>query len=63
MKFHLLSNCGEGCGLMKRIQDEGNDCTVQIVDTDYSTVYNGILKRSKGVPSGAIVIVDTSGLG
>jgi phosphoribosylamine--glycine ligase len=58
-----LSDCGDGCGLLKRIQDEGNECTVQIEDTNYAAAYDGILKRSKGAPSGAIVIVDTSGMG
>lgn len=63
MKFHLLSGCGEGCGLLKRIQDEGNDCTVSIDFKDYAPAYDGILEKTKTVPDGAIVIVDTSGLG
>lgn len=63
MKFHLLSGSGEGCGLMKRIEEEGNDCTVSIDFAPYATVYDGILKKAKEPPDDAIVIVDTSGLG
>lgn len=63
MKFHLLSDSGDGCGLLKRIEEEGNDCTVSIRDENYKNAYEGILKKSKDAPKDAIVIVDTSGLG
>lgn len=63
MKFHMLSHCGEGCGLLKRIQDEGNDCTVSIEMPEYQDAYKGIIDHSEGTPNGAIVIVDTSGMG
>ena len=48
---------------MKRLQDEGNDCTVHIDYDVYSPAYDGILKKSKTPPDGAIILVDTSGLG
>lgn len=63
MKFHLLSHCGDGCGLLKRIQDEGNECTVDIEYEEYKNSFDGILRKSTEIPKGAIVIVDTSGLG
>ena len=63
MKFHMLSNCGEGCGLLKRIQDEGNECTIHIVDKDYANTFDGILEKSVDAPEKAIIIVDSSGLG
>lgn len=63
MKFHMLSHCGEGCGLLKRIQEEGNVCTFSVGMEEYSSVYRGILEQSEGAPNGAIVIVDSSGMG
>lgn len=63
MKFHLLSDSGDGCGLMKRIQDEGNECTIEITDKNYSSSFEGILEKSNRAPEGSIVIVDTSGMG
>jgi phosphoribosylamine-glycine ligase len=62
MNFHLLSVSGEGCGLMSRIQDEGNDCTVEIIEKDYTKTFDGILKKGKP-KKGAIIIVDSSGMG
>lgn len=63
MKFHLLSNDGSGCALMKRIRDEGNECTVQIEASEYRNTFNGILDKVSGVPNGSLVIVDSSGMG
>lgn len=63
MKFHMLSHCGEGCGLLKRIQEEGNVCTFSVGMEEYSSVYRGILEQSEGAPNGAVVIVDSSGMG
>lgn len=63
MKFHMLSGSGEGCGLLKRIQDEGNDCTINIDYAPYARGFEGVLKRAKEPPKNAIVICDTSGLG
>lgn len=63
MRFHLLSDCGDGCGLLKRIQDEGNDCTVYISDENYTSAFDGILTKSKEPPKDSIIIVDTSGMG
>lgn len=63
MIFHMISDCGEGCGLLKRIQDEGNQCTIDIDYEVYSSAFDGILKKSKSVPNEAIIIFDTSGMG
>lgn len=63
MKFHLLSDCGDGCGLLKRIKDEGNYCTVSIADKNYAKSYDGILKKSDHPADDSIVICDTSGMG
>ena len=63
MNFHLLSDTGDGCGLMKRIQDEGNECTVHIRDNNYWDSHVGILQHIKEPSKDAIIIVDTVGLG
>jgi phosphoribosylamine-glycine ligase len=63
MNFHLLSDCGDGCGLLERIQDEGNQCTVDIQDKNYKNSFDGILEKSNKPPKDAIIIVDTSGMG
>lgn len=66
MKFFMISKCGEGAGLLKRIQDEGNDCRIWIKEPDYHSVYDGILKKTKAYPSvdkDEIVIFDSSGVG
>jgi phosphoribosylamine--glycine ligase len=63
MKFHLLSDCGDGCGLIERIQNEGNECTVFIEDKNYKTAYDGILEKKDEPAEGSIIIVDTSGMG
>ena len=63
MKFFMLSKCGEGAGLLKRIQDEGNDCSIFIKEKEYSSIYDGILKKSTSPDNGAVIIVDSSGMG
>ena len=63
MNFHLLSGFGEGCDLLKRIQDEGNECTVSIDDENYVKSFDGILNKSDEPADDAIIIVDTSGMG
>jgi phosphoribosylamine-glycine ligase len=63
MKFHLISACGEGGGLLERIQREGNDCTIDILDKDYSPAFDGILKKARDVPEESIILFDTSGMG
>lgn len=63
MKFHMISDVGEGAGLLKKIQDEGNDCTIHIDYDVYAPAFDGIIKKSKSIPDGAIVIFDTSGMG
>jgi phosphoribosylamine-glycine ligase len=59
----MLSVCGDGCGLLKRIQDEGNDCTIDITHEDYDSTYDGILKKSKQPPTGSIIVADASSMG
>ena len=63
MNFFMLSKCGEGAGLLKRIEDEGNSCCIKIKEKDYQTVYNGILEKADEPEKDAIIIVDSSGLG
>jgi phosphoribosylamine---glycine ligase len=59
----MYSKCGEGAGLLKRIQDEGNNCSLYIEDKDYASVYNGILDNSNSPEEGDIIIFDSSGSG
>lgn len=67
MKFLLYSQCGEGCGILHRIQQEGNDVAVYIKDKYYKNVYNGILPKTENpesyIDDGTIIIFDMSGNG
>lgn len=64
MNFFMYSKCGEGAGLLKRIQDEGNDCELYIREPDYQSVYNGILEKSNSPKDKETVIIfDSSGSG
>jgi len=65
MKFFMVSQCGEGAGILKQIQDEGNDCEIFINEDIYDTVYDGILYKSEEIEpdKDAIVIFDMSGNG
>jgi|SRR5271166_990562 len=63
MNFFMYSKCGEGAGLMKKLQDEGNDCSISILEKDYSNIYDGILKKSDFPDEDAIMIFDSSGMG
>lgn len=64
MKFFMYSKCGEGAGLLKRIQDEGNEVRLYIKEQDYQSIYNGIIEKSSGpVDKDEIIIFDSSGSG
>jgi phosphoribosylamine--glycine ligase len=64
MNFFMVSKCGEGAGLLKQIQDEGNDCELCIIEQDYKSVYDGILEKSlKPKDKNTIIIFDSSGNG
>jgi phosphoribosylamine--glycine ligase len=63
MNFFLYSKCGEGAGLLKRLQDEGNTCSMYIEEKDYSNVYSGILTSTDYPESNDIIIFDSSGNG
>ena len=59
----MYSKCGEGAGLLKRIKEEGNTVELCILEKDYSSVYDGILKKSSSPDDDAIIIFDSSGMG
>lgn len=61
--FFMYSKCGEGAGLLKRIQDEGNNCSIYIEERDYANIYDGILEKTDYPEVGDVVIFDSSGLG
>jgi phosphoribosylamine---glycine ligase len=63
MNFFMFSKCGEGAGLLKRIQDEGNNCSIYIQEKDYSNVYEGILNHTDYPEENDIIIFDSSGNG
>lgn len=65
MRFFMMSKCGEGCGLLKKIQDEGNKVRLYIKEPDYYSVYKGILENEKTCSpnSDEIVIFDSSSFG
>lgn len=63
MNFFLYSKCGEGAGLLKRLQDEGNNCSIYIQEKDYSNVYSGILSETEYPEDNEIIIFDSSGNG
>jgi len=65
MKFFMMSKCGEGCGLLLRLQREGNSCRVYVKEKEYYNVYDGILKKEKtcNPTRDEIVIFDSTGSG
>ena len=63
INFFLYSKCGEGAGILKRLQDEGNTCSMYIEEKDYSNVYSGILTSTDYPESNDIIIFDSSGNG
>lgn len=63
MNFFMYSKCGEGAGLLKRLQDEGNPCSIFIEEKDYSNIYDGILEKSQFPSNDSIIIFDSSGMG
>ena len=46
MKFIVISKAGEGAGLAKRLQDEGNEVILTITEPDSKEIYDGIVKKS-----------------
>lgn len=63
MNFFMYSKCGEGAGLLSRLQDEGNSCKLFIKEKDYSSVYDGIIDKANEPEKDAIIIFDSSGNG
>lgn len=65
MKFLMVSQCGEGAGLLHMIAEEGNDVSLFIKDPDYKTVWDGLLPKVKKIApdKDTVVIFDTSGMG
>jgi len=66
MKFSMISQCGEGAGVLLQLQEEGNDVELYIEEKLYDTVYDGILPKSydlNNIDEDSIVIFDMSGNG
>lgn len=65
MKFLMISVAGEGAGILKQIQDEGNDCRILIQEETYKDVYDGILEKCNEVDpdDDEIILFDMSGNG
>ena len=63
MNFFMLSKCGEGAGLLQRLQQEGNICSIYIQEKDYSNIYSGILPQTDYPADGDIIIFDSSASG
>ena len=63
MNFFLYSKCGEGAGILNRLQQEGNNCSMYIVEKDYQNVYDGILTSTDYPEENDIIIFDSSGNG
>ena len=61
----MCSNCGEGSGILKFIQDEGNDCRLYIKEPGYKNVWDGLLPKAKKIDPrpDEVVIFDFSGFG
>jgi len=65
MKFFMMSKCGEGCGLLEKIRQEGNSVRLYISEKDYYSVYDGIIEKEKtcSPDKDEIVIFDSSSFG
>lgn len=65
MKFFMMSKCGEGLGLLLRLQQEGNQVRAYIHEQEYYSAYDGMLKKEKtcNPEKDEIVIMDSSGSG
>lgn len=61
----MISQSGEGAGILKQIADEGNDCELFIEDSNYETVYDGILEKTDIIDpdKNTIILFDMSGNG
>jgi phosphoribosylamine--glycine ligase len=65
MKYFMYSECGEGAGILDRIQNEGNDVSLYIHDRIYKDVWDGLLPKVN-IPtpeSDALILFDMSGNG
>jgi phosphoribosylamine--glycine ligase len=65
MKFFMYSECGEGAGLLDRIQQEGNEVSLYIHDRIYRDVWDGLLPKVN-IPTpdkDALILFDMSGNG
>src|SRR6266568_3973442 len=65
MKFIVISKAGEGAGLAKRLQDEGNEVILTITEPDSKEIYDGIVKKSNTViyDKSAVYVFDMVGNG
>jgi phosphoribosylamine---glycine ligase len=67
MKFLLYSQSGEGCGLLSRIAQDGNEVCAFIKDGIYKTVYDGIIAKTDTpdsfIDADTIIVFDMSGNG
>jgi phosphoribosylamine--glycine ligase len=63
LKFLIYSKCGEGAGLGLRLKEEGNDVRILIKESEYRTVYRGMIERGRPSGGGEIIIFDSSGMG
>lgn len=65
MRFFLISGDGDGCGIARRLVDEGHDVTVQIKNPKARSDYDGLLKKTDKLETekGTIVLFDSTGGG
>lgn len=67
MKFLMFSESGEGAGLLHRIEEEGNEVALFIVDKIYKDVYEGVVNKVKNpdefIDKNTVIIFDMSGNG
>jgi phosphoribosylamine--glycine ligase len=67
MKFLLYSECGEGAQILKKIESEGNECSLYIHDSGYKSVFDGLLNKTDNpdsfIDKDTIIIFDMSGNG
>ncbi len=61
----MISKCGEGLGLLNKIQEEDNEVRVVIQNEDYKSVYKGIIEQANIFwgDKDTIFIFDFSGMG
>ena len=60
----MVSKCGEGAGVLYKISQEGNDCTLVITEKDCKKIYDGLLDKTDKIPDNAdCYIFDCTGNG